>query len=238
MAKYVIVPIVEGDGELHAVPVLLRNWLSFRSYDKYVVVTDGPVNAHGKGNLIATDDRTLGRGVEHFVRVAMLRQPQPDVVLILLDGDGDLPDSLEAALFARARTEVPFDFPIGVVVANRKYEAWFLAAFASQRFLRSSEQQAYRLKQRSLPHGIDVEAVSSCERQLESLIDFSGDESTGGQPARYKKTKHQKELTQILPFSPFMARRSPSFGRLLEQLEELLKQARRRRESIERRGPP
>jgi hypothetical protein len=237
MAKYVIVPIVEGDGEVEAVPVLLRNWLRFRRYHRNVdVQTDGPVRAHGKGNLIAADDGTLGRGVEHFVRMAMLRQPQPDIILVLLDGDGDLPETLEAVLLARARTQVPHDFPIGVVVANRNYEAWFLTAFASQSFRRSLEQQGYRLNQRSLPLGMDVEAVSSCKRQLESLIDFSGGESTGVRVARYRETIDQKQLTQFLPFRPFMARRSPSFGRLLEQLEELLRQARRRRESRGRRG--
>jgi Domain of unknown function (DUF4276) len=238
MAKYVIVPIVEGDGEVQAVPALLRQWLRFRRYHRNVDVhTAGPVTAHGKGNLIAADDRTLGRGVEHFVRIAMLRQPQPDLILILLDGDGAPPETLEAALLARARTQVPHDFPIGVVVANREYEAWFLAAFASRGFRRSLEQRGYYLRQRSLRRGVDVEAVSDCKRQLESLIDFSGGESTGSRAARYRETTDQKEFTQLLPFRPFMARRSPSFGRLLEQLEELLKQA-RRRESAGRRGPP
>ncbi len=32
MAKYVIVPIVEGDGEVEAAPILLQNWLRFRRY--------------------------------------------------------------------------------------------------------------------------------------------------------------------------------------------------------------
>ena len=63
-------------------------------------------------------------------------------------------------------------FPIGVVIANREYEAWFLAAFASVGFRNALEGQGHRLRTRSLPRGIDIEKVADCKRHIETLVDF------------------------------------------------------------------
>jgi hypothetical protein len=227
MAKYVIVPIVEGRGELDAVPILIRGWLRFRRYRNVEVHPDGPVYAGGKGNFAAAYDGVAGRGVEHFTRLAWLRRP--DVILILLDADEDCPATLAAALLARARTQVPHDCPIGIVIANREYEAWFLAAFATAKFRQALEEQGYRLRQRSLPRGMDVEAVADCKRRIETLVVFEKGGSTSPQPGRYRETIHQAALTRILPFTRGMARRSRSFRKLVKELDELLMKARRRR---------
>jgi hypothetical protein len=221
MAKYIIVPIVEGRGEVDAVPILLRAWLRFRRYRNVEVHPDGPIYAGGKGNIAAAHDRIFGRGVEHYVRLAWLRRP--DVILVLLDADEDCPATIAAALLARARTQVAPDCPLGVVVANREYEAWFLAAFPSAPFRQAIEAQGFRLKQRSLPRGMDVEAIADCKARIETLIDL-----------RYRPTIHQPALTRILPFTPGMTRRSRSFRKLLKELHELLMKARRRRLSAER----
>lgn len=217
MAKYVIVPIVEGRGEVDAVPILLRAWLRFRRSRNVEVHSDGPIYAHGKGNIAAAYDSILGRGVEHYVRLALLRQPQADIILILLDADEDCPRSLADALLARVRIMVPADFPIGVVVANKEYEAWFLAAFASAKFRRALEEQGLRPRRHSLPRGMDVEAIADCKTRIETLVDF-----------KYKPTKHQPALTRILPFTSGMTRRSRSFRKLLKELHELMMKARRR----------
>ncbi len=222
MAKYIIVPIVEGHGEVAAVPILLREWLRFRRYRNVEVHPAGPVVAGGKGNLVAAYDRILGRGVEHFVRSAWLRRP--DVILILLDADEDCPKTLASDLLARARTQVPPDCPIAVVVANREYEAWFLAAFASAKFRRPLMIQGFRLERQSLPRGMDVEAVANCKDRIAGLIGLG----------KYEERIHQPALTRLLPFTPGMTRRSRSFRKLLKELHELLTQARRRRELAKR----
>ena len=49
MSKYVIVPIVEGHGEVAAVPILLERWLHFRRYFNVQVDVAGPVRAGGTG---------------------------------------------------------------------------------------------------------------------------------------------------------------------------------------------
>src|ERR1700719_2732498 len=96
MAKYVIVPIVEGRGEVNALPILLRSWLRYRRYRNVEVDLAGPVWAGGKGTIVVAHDSVNGRGVEHYVRLALLRQP--DVILILLDADEECPRTLAPGL--------------------------------------------------------------------------------------------------------------------------------------------
>jgi hypothetical protein len=55
-----------------------------------------------------------------------------DGILILLDADDDCPRELAEALLTRAKATRP-DRTIAVVVANREYEAWFLASATSLR---------------------------------------------------------------------------------------------------------
>ena len=235
MAKYVIVPIAEGRGELDAVPILLHGWKRYRGFGNVEVHSEGPVYAGGKGNLTAAHDSVVGRGVEHFTRLAWLRRP--DVILILLDADKNCPATLADILLARARTQVPHDCPIGVVVANREYEAWFLAAFASVKFRQALAEKGYHPRRNSLPRGMDVEAIADCKSRLETLINFEEGGSSSRQRAKYKEPVHQPALTRILPFKRWMARRSRSFRKLLKELDELLMKARRRR-SATRSKPP
>jgi hypothetical protein len=133
MPKYVVVPIVEGYGEVQAVPVLIRRWLEFRRYRNVDVHVGGPVRASGRGAITAS--ARPDRGVEHYVRLAWLRRP--DVILILLDADDDCPKKIGAELLARARSVLPEGYPVGVVLACREYEAWFLAASKSPIFRRA-----------------------------------------------------------------------------------------------------
>lgn len=100
MARYVIVPIVEGHGEWHAVPILLRRWLAFRRYHNVDVDVAGPVRAAGKGALKVAHDGENELGVEHYVQIALLRQP--NAVLVLVDADEDCPAILGRDLLKRA----------------------------------------------------------------------------------------------------------------------------------------
>jgi hypothetical protein len=222
MPKYVIVPIVEGRGEVAAVPILLRNWLRFRRYRNVEIDFDGPVFAGGKGTLAAAHDRARRRGVEHYVHLALLRQP--DVILVLLDADEDCPVTLGGGLLARARTLVPANYPIGIVVAKREYEAWFLAAFPSTRFRQALAELGFPLPRQSLPRGTDVEAIADCKKEVARLLGLK----------KSSPTQHQPTLTGCLTFTRGMSRRSRSFRKLLEELHRLLVQARERRSRLER----
>lgn len=213
---YTIVPIVEGQGERAAVPILIRRWLAFRRFRNFEVEVRGPIRASGKGSLTAAHAAGGDLGVELFVRYALLRIP--DAILILLDADKDCPAKLGPSLLARARTVVAPGFPIGVVVANREYEAWFLAAFGSPSFRRGMAGANYTLTQKSIPRGMDVEAIPGCKSRVAEWIGID----------RYEPTIHQPRLTEHLPFSAAMRRRSRSFRKLLDELERLTAAARAR----------
>ena len=232
MIKYVIVPIVEGYGEWDAVPILLQRWLHSRRYHNIEVHEDGPVRASGRGAITVAHDEKNELGMEYYIEKALLREPQPDAILILLDADEDCPRELAASLLARARALVPPDYPIGVVIAKREYEAWFLAAFPSTRFRQAltvlGTRLNFRLARQSLPRGMDVEEIADCKKEVAKLLGLK----------KYKETLHQPALTQLLPFTRGatrgMTQRSRSFRKLLKELHELLVRARQRRYLSER----
>jgi hypothetical protein len=218
MPRYVIVPIVEGFGEVAAVPVLIRRWLRHRKFHINIDVhVEGPVRASGVGALKVPHNEDDELGIEHYVEIALLRRP--DIILVILDADEDCPRTLGPSLLARARKLVPTDYPIGVVVANREYEAWFLAAFPSTRFRDGLSDQGFTLTRRSLPRGVDIERIADCKGYVATLLSLK----------KYEPTIHQAKLTEFLPFSIGMSRRSRSFRKLLKELDSLMRRARNRR---------
>lgn len=114
----IIVPIVEGDGEVDAVPNLL-NRLIMRNecFDLFAAKV---INAHGCANIIKEN------GVERFIRLA-LSKPQCEGVLVLLDADEACAYELSNGLARRVGTLNP-NKPVVVVAAKCEYEAWFLAS--------------------------------------------------------------------------------------------------------------
>lgn len=217
MPRLVIVPIVEGYGEVRAVPILIQRWLRHRNYDRNVEVdVRGPVRASGVGALKVPHDQSKELGIEHYIEIASFRKP--DVILVILDADEDCPKTLGLSLLARARESVPQGYPIGIVVANREYEAWFLAAFPSLRFRSSLRDSGFQLTRQSLPRGMHVESIADCKRVVANLLGIN----------KYEPNIHQPRLTALLPFAPTVIRRARSFRKLLKELHSLLIQARRR----------
>lgn len=117
VSKRYIVPIVEGPGDVAAVPVLLRRILHERSghYDFDVL---RPMMAKGKGGLI--------RRLENFIGYATIAD-RCAAILVLLDADNDCPKELGFELAARA-SSMNERVPTAVVCAKREYESWFLAS--------------------------------------------------------------------------------------------------------------
>jgi hypothetical protein len=214
--RYVIVPIVEGHGEVRAVPILLHRWLRHRNYHRYFEVhIDGPVRASGAGAIKAEHKSGDDLGIEHYVEIARLRRP--DAIVVILDADDDAPETVGPQLLDRARKSVPADYPICVVLAKREYEAWFLAAFPCSRFRNGLEASNFALTRRSLPRGLDVESIADCKSYVARLVGIR----------KYEPTLHQPAFTNILPFTSGMAKRSPSFGRLIADLEAMMAKTRR-----------
>lgn len=117
-----IQPIVEGHGEVAAVPVLLRR-LQAESR-AYGIRIGKPIRQH-RSQLC--QEQTLRRAV----RLALL-QPDCCAILILFDSHDACPRDLAPLVQGWAREEAG-DRPCAVVLAHREYEAWFLAAIESLR---------------------------------------------------------------------------------------------------------
>lgn len=119
----VIASIVEGDGEVAALPILLRRVGAWQTPDKGVNVLT-PIRVRR--------DRFLNRDDEfrRMLLLAAAKCGESGWILVLLDADDDCPAELGAQVLERARGIVPHR-RVSVVLANREYEAWFLAAAKS-----------------------------------------------------------------------------------------------------------
>ena len=82
--EYLIAPVVEGHGEVEAVPALLNNWFRFRRFTNFRAL-DKAVRTPGAKALLAPYDRERQLGVEYYVRLAA--GSGPDAILVILDAD-------------------------------------------------------------------------------------------------------------------------------------------------------
>lgn len=118
----IIHPIVEGQGEEEAVPLLLRR---LRDAAQIWDLEVGRPIRQRRGQLVKKD--TLQRAV----RLATVREDCAGI-LVLFDADDDCPAELAPTLEAWAR-EAADGKPCTVVMANREYEAWFLSGVEALR---------------------------------------------------------------------------------------------------------
>lgn len=118
-----VAAIVEGDGEVAALPVLLRRIGEWRTPEIIVQVVT-PIRVRR--------DQFLHREKEfnRHLLLAAGKCGEDGWILILLDADDDCPASLGKTIWERARAIVPHR-PISVVLAKREYESWFIAAAES-----------------------------------------------------------------------------------------------------------
>ncbi|MBC8432679.1 MAG: DUF4276 family protein [Desulfobacterales bacterium] len=215
MIRRKIIPIVEGYGEERAVPCLLQRWLRHRKFHKYFEIPDLAINAKSCGRLKAGYDKVRHIGIEHYI-IAALRN-KPDAILVVIDADDECinrghGNGLGPELLARAKTVAP-NVPLAVVVANREYEAWFLASLTSIRaagLLPNTTRLQFQ-------GPMNPEDPRDCKGLITKLMG-----------CRYEATVHQLELTRGLTFSPKAQYRSPSYGKLLRDLERITHEARRK----------
>jgi len=110
--------VVEGHGEVAALPVLLRR-IQQAVAPSLALQIPRPVRAP-KTKLIRAG------GLENALQLAAMKCPRPCALLALLDADDDCPAVLGPQLLARAEATRP-DIPTGVVLAKREFEGWVLA---------------------------------------------------------------------------------------------------------------
>jgi hypothetical protein len=119
-----IASIVEGDGEVKALPILLRRlrdeWQAGASFAEPLT----PIRVHR--------DRFLNRDDEFRKQLLLAASKcgEQGWILVVLDADDDCPATLAETVRQRAMQYVSHR-RLSVVIAKREYEAWFIAAARS-----------------------------------------------------------------------------------------------------------
>ncbi|MBN1103381.1 MAG: DUF4276 family protein [Deltaproteobacteria bacterium] len=173
MIRFRIAAIVEGHGEVEAVPILIRRIAADRHPDASVDVN--PVLRVPASLLRKEGD--LERRIEYASRKLGGR----GAILVLLDCDWEdcCPAEEAPRLLLRARN-ARGDLPVAVVLAKREYEAWFIASAESLRGKR-------RLPPDLLP-AVDAEAVRGAKEWLSQHMP---------RQAPYAETTDQPAMTAL-----------------------------------------
>lgn len=185
-----VVSIVEGDGEVAALPILLRrisNWLSPQA----LVQVREPIRVR-RDRFLNKDDEFVKQ-----VKLAAHYCVEPGWILILLDADDDCPKHLAKIILERA-SAVAQHRRISVVLANREYEAWFIAAAASL-----DGKRGFALKGTKLP---DPEAVRGAKEWMNERIP----------QGRYRETTDQAGFCGVMDLD-LASKRSRSFRKLCSE---------------------
>lgn len=161
-----IASIVEGHGEVAALPILLRRVANAVAPSTPVHV---PRPIRVKRQLVVKPGE-----LERYVDFAARRAGPAGTILILLDADKDCPADLAIDLLQRANA-ARSDRRIRAVLAKVEYEAWFIAATTSI----------------SDHYGVDAKPPPDPE----SIRDAKGWIGRNVLHATYHPTLHQPKLT-------------------------------------------
>lgn len=187
-----VVPIVEGQGDVEAVPVLIRR---VAAHCQVTVEVARPIRV-ARTRLLKSDE------VERAVQLASQKAGPDGRVLILIDADDECPATLGPELARRAASARP-DRPHHVVIAKREFEAWFIAAADSLRGRRSL--------------ALDLSAPADPE-QIRGAKEWLGRHMTSGRG--YRETVDQAALAAV--FDLEAAREIPSFDKCYRELTLLV----------------
>lgn len=188
----VIVPIVEGHGEVAAVPILLKR---IAKAEGRRIVVENPFRIKSASFLNDLDYRKKAVGAA--ANKARLKNGH---VLVLLDCDQDMGGKRQACpavLGPRLSQQLCIlrpDVNIYVTLAHKEYESWFLASLTSLQGIGGIPNNASYLS--------EPEAVRGAKERLSALMG--------------RKYKHDDELQTLFTekMSLNEARRAPSFDRL------------------------
>lgn len=190
-----IVTIVEGRGEVDAIPILIRR-IAAASAPGAVPHVPRPIRV--KRDYLLKENE-----LERYVDLAAVQSGPEGAVLILLDADDACPPELASTILRRA-IQARNDRTIEVVLARSEYEAWFLAA---------ADSIAGR---RGLPDDLaapnDAESIRDAKGWLTSRMPLG---------RAYKETRDQPALTSL--FDLKTARRgAPSFDKMWRTVTQML----------------
>ena len=191
--------IVEGEGDVAAVPVLIRR-IAAELYPELAINTPRPIRVHR--NQVVQPDK-----LEQEVNLAARRIGGHGAIFIILDSDDDCPAELGPVLLERAlRTHG--NLPIAVVLAKREFEAWFLTAAESIRGRRGLRNDIHSPD--------DPEAIRDAKGWLSGRMEND---------RKYHEKRDQPALAAS--FDLEKARQSDSFDKCYRDIVRLLDELRK-----------
>lgn len=201
MSHLRIVPIVEGHGEWEAIRILLGR-IGYELVGGRSLEVLQPIR-RPRTKLVSHPDELL-RAID-LAALKLRRHPLPDatdLILVLLDANGDAPCKLGPELQEHAARDRPH-LDVACVMANIEYETWFVAAAESLTdFLDVHPDQV----------PTDPEASRSRKAWIEERF----------QGTKYSETVDQARMTAKMDLR-LCRRRSASFDKLCRELEQRLR---------------
>ncbi len=195
--------IVEGHGEVQALPILIRR-IAADLYPELAIDILRPIRVH-RDQVIKEDE--LEREVEFTAR----KIGGQGGIFIILDGDDECPAELGPALLDRA-LQTRSDLPIAVVLAKCEFEAWFLAAAESLRGQRGLKD--------NIDSPNDPEAIRDAKGWLSKRMEDS---------RTYRETRDQPALAAL--FNLEQARQADSFDKCYRDIVWLLEELQKANDS-------
>ena len=186
--------IVEGRGDVAAVPVLIRR-IAAECYPELAIDMPRPIRAD-RNQVVQPNE------LEQEVKLAAQKISGQGAIFIILDSDEDCPAELGPILLHRALQVCP-NLPIAVVLAKHEFEAWFLAAAESLRGRRGLRND--------LNSPDNPEAIRGAKEWLRQRMQ-SG--------RTYRETRDQPAFTAL--FDLEQARNANSFDKCYRDIVRLL----------------
>jgi hypothetical protein len=185
--------VVEGHGEVESVPILIRR-VGERCDPPVYPRVERPIRLPAS-KLRRPDE------LRRAVQLAAARAGEGGSVLVLMDADDDCPAELAPALLEAVGPRA--DVKVGLVLAKREYEAWFLAGLASLR--------GYRGVKEDVEPPEDPEAIRGAKEWLRARM---------REGATYSPSLDQPALTNRLDLE--LARRADSFDKCVREIRRLI----------------
>jgi hypothetical protein len=195
MPSLTIACIVEGHGEVEAVPNLIRR-VAARVDPALFVLINRPWRIP-RPQLVRVGE------LERAIELAARQVGRRGGILVLMDSDDDCPAELGPRLLDRAR-KARSELPISVVLAKREFEGWSLASAESLR------------NKRGLPDDLIPPPAPESVRGAKEWITRH---MTGG--AKYSEIHDQPAFTAVFDLDQ-AAVRSDSFEKCLRELTGLI----------------
>jgi len=188
-----IASIVEGHGEVEALPILVRRILT---------EADPGRSANICRPIRKPRDTLLRPGeLEKATELAARKINRAGAILIVLDSEGEPPCQLGPQLLGRAQS-VAANLPVRLVLAHCEWEAWYLAA--------ASSLSGHRGLNSPLVPPFDPEAIRGAKEWLRKNMS----------PSRtYSETIDQPAYANR--FDLQAARNAPSFAKLCRDILSL-----------------